>query len=580
MSRQTRSIRDAVEARLAKRHRAEKRFQFYGLGAIALAVGFLALLLVSIIAQSVTAFSAHRLILPVTLEAELVDPAGDLSEASLRRGRYNTVIQDALRAQFPGVEDRTALRELLGLYSAVNAARLLNQVVDDPALVGETVTFTAPLGDDADLYLKGATVAETLRPGPAPLSISFEGGAARLTADGAVFGDFAETARRTALDRVEAALARAASAEAEAESLIDADEREILLAEAARARALAAMLEARADPAGGLDLIPQTPSLLVRAAGGVFRVERIEPGAAEARASVIVAPDAPVAGPVADWTLWTLETPPAARLITDRQIAWTRTMEARGLIENGFNQWLFTNADSREPELAGVLGALIGSILTMIVTMVLAVPIGVGAAIYLEEFAPKNRFTDFVEVNINNLAAVPSIVFGLLGLAVFINLFGLPRSAPLVGGMVLALMTLPTVIIATRAALKAVPPSIREAALGVGASKTQAVFHHVLPLAAPGILTGSIIGLAQALGESAPLLMIGMVAFIADPPSLGLAGFTEPATVMPVQIFLWSSGAERAFEARTAAAILILLFVMILFNAVAIYLRRRFERRW
>jgi len=208
------------------------------------------------------------------------------------------------------------------------------------------------------------------------------------------------------------------------------------------------------------------------------------------------------------------------------------------------------------------------------------VPIGVGAAIYLEEFAPKNRLTDFIEVNINNLASVPSIVFGLLGLAVFINLFGMPRSAPLVGGMVLALMTLPTVIISARAALKAVPPSIREAALGVGASRTQAVFHHVLPLAMPGILTGSIIGLAQALGETAPLLMIGMVAFIADPPTLGLSGFTEPATVMPVQIYIWSSSAERAFEARTAAAILALLTLLVSFNAVAIYLRRRFERRW
>jgi phosphate transport system permease protein len=208
------------------------------------------------------------------------------------------------------------------------------------------------------------------------------------------------------------------------------------------------------------------------------------------------------------------------------------------------------------------------------------VPIGVGTAIYLEEFAPKNRLTNFIEVNINNLAAVPSIVFGLLGLAIFINLFGLPRSAPLVGGMVLALMTLPTVIISSRAALRAVPPSIREAALGVGASRTQAVFHHVLPLAMPGILTGSIIGLAQALGETAPLLMIGMVAFIADPPTLGLSGFLEPSTVMPVQIYLWSGAAERAFEMRTAAAIITLLSLMIMFNAAAIYLRRRFERRW
>ncbi|MGJ3232305.1 MAG: phosphate ABC transporter permease PstA [Oceanicaulis sp.] len=580
MNNDQRSIRAAVEARLAKRHRAEKRFQLYGLGAIGLAVAFLALLLVSIVFQSVTAFSAHRLTLPVTLEAALVDPAGDRSEASLRAGQYNTAIQTALRDEFPSVEDRTALRELFGLYSAVNAAELLRQVVEDPSLVGETVRFTLPLGDDADLYLKGATVEESFRDGPAPLRIEIEGGAARLSAGGAVFGDFAETVRRTARARIDTALARAEIAEADAATMVDPDEREILLAEAERARALARTLAERADGAAGLVLGPQTPSLLIRAAGGVFEVQTIAPGAAEATAEILVAPDAAPAGPVADWTLWSLETPPAARLITDRQIAWTRTLAERGLIENGFNTWLFTNADSREPELAGVLGALIGSILTMIVTMFLAVPIGVGAAIYLEEFAPKNRFTDFIEVNINNLAAVPSIVFGLLGLAVFINAFGMPRSAPVVGGMVLALMTLPTVIISSRAALKAVPPSIREAALGVGASKTQAVFHHVLPLAMPGILTGTIIGLAQALGETAPLLMIGMVAFIADPPTLGVSGFTEPATVMPVQIFLWSTGAERAFEARTAAAILILLSLMILFNAVAIYLRRRFERRW
>lgn len=580
MNNNQRSIRAAVEARLAKRHRAEKRFQLYGLGAIGLAVAFLALLMVSITVQSITAFSAHRITLPVTLEAALVDPRGDRSEASLRAGQYNTAIQNALRDQFPGVSDRTALRELFGLYSAVNAAGLLRDVVETPELVGETVDFTIPLGDDADLYLKGVTVEERFQDGPAPLTLVLDGDAARLSASGAVFGDFAETVRRAAQGRIDAALARAAAAEADAETLIDADEREILLAEAERARTLARTLEARVGGADGLVLGPQTPSLLIRAAGGVFKVERIATGAAQAEASVLVAPGAEASGPQADWTLWTLETEPAARLITDRQIAWTRTLSERGLIENGFNTWLFTNADSREPELAGVLGALIGSILTMIVTMFLAVPIGVGAAIYLEEFAPKNRLTAFVEVNINNLAAVPSIVFGLLGLAVFINAFGMPRSAPLVGGMVLALMTLPTVIISSRAALKAVPPSIREAALGVGASKTQAVFHHVLPLAMPGILTGSIIGLAQALGETAPLLMIGMVAFIADPPTLGLEGFTEPATVMPVQIFLWSTGAERAFEARTAAAILILLSLMILFNAVAIYLRRRFERRW
>lgn len=573
-----RSIRDAVEARLAKRHRAERRFQFYGLAAIALAVVFLGLLIGSILVQSVPGFTAHRLTLQVQLDRAVVDPRGDGSQASLRRGGYNTVIQNALREQFPDVDDRAALRELFGLYSAVNAARLLNAVVDEPDLVGTDYAFSFPISDDADLYLKGRTVAERRTPGEGQISLVQGENGLRLEADSAVFEPFARSVQNTARARAEAAEARAANASAAALDMIDPDAREVLEAEAGRARVLAERLRARLETGQPLDLGPQVPSLLIEAAGGVFQVEAISAERTTARVRAVIAPDRSEGG--FEWTAWILETPAAARLITDRQVVWTRALAERGLVENGFNTLLFTNADSREPELAGVMGALIGSILTMIVTMLLAVPIGVGAAIYLEEFAPKNRLTRVIEVNINNLAAVPSIVFGLLGLAVFINAFGLPRSAPLVGGMVLALMTLPTVIISSRAALQAVPPSIREAALGVGASKTQAVFHHVLPLAAPGILTGSIIGLAQALGETAPLLMIGMVAFIADPPSLGLSGFTEPATVMPVQIFIWSSSAERAFEARTAAAILVLLGVMILFNAVAIYMRRRFERRW
>ena len=243
---------------------------------------------------------------------------------------------------------------------------------------------------------------------------------------------------------------------------------------------------------------------------------------------------------------------------------------------NKFNLNFFTAGDSREPELAGIRGAAVGSFLTLVVTLVLSFPIGVAAAIYMEEFAPKNRWTDLIEVNINNLAAVPSIVFGLLGLAVFLNFFGLPRSAPLVGGLVLTLMTLPTVIIASRSALKSVPPSIREAALGVGASQMQMVAHHVLPLAIPGMLTGTIIGMARALGETAPLLMIGMVAFIVDIP----AGLTDPSTALPVQIFLWADSPERGFVERTSAAIMVLLAFLITMNAAAVILRKKFERRW
>ncbi len=268
--------------------------------------------------------------------------------------------------------------------------------------------------------------------------------------------------------------------------------------------------------------------------------------------------------------------PERERPIKDKQLAWIDSLVADGKVETRFNTRFFSSGASREPELAGIWGAIMGSFFTMMVTLLLSFPVGVGAAVYLEEFAPRNRWTDLIEVNINNLAAVPSIVFGLLGLAVILNFFGVPRSAPLAGGMVLALMTLPTVIIATRAALKAVPPSIREAALGIGASKLQVIGHHVLPLALPGILTGTIIGMAQALGETAPLLMIGMVAFIVDIPTDPLS----PATVLPVQIYLWSDMPERSFVEKTSAAIMVLLGFLVVMNAIAIYLRRKFERRW
>jgi phosphate transport system permease protein len=259
------------------------------------------------------------------------------------------------------------------------------------------------------------------------------------------------------------------------------------------------------------------------------------------------------------------------------QIEAFEDLEKKGLVRTPFNWGLFFNADSRFPERAGLAGAITGSFYALLVCFLLSFPIGIAAALYLEEFAPKNRLTDLIEVNINNLAAVPSVVFGLLGLAVFLGFFGLPRSAPLVGGMVLSLMTLPTIIIATRAALKAVPPSIREAALGVGASKHQVMLHHVLPVAMPGILTGTIIGMAQALGETAPLLLIGMNAFI---PSVENIGLLDPATSLPTQIYSWADSPERGFVARTSAAILVLLGFLAVMNLVAIVLRHRFERKW
>ena len=264
------------------------------------------------------------------------------------------------------------------------------------------------------------------------------------------------------------------------------------------------------------------------------------------------------------------------RPINDKQISWINFMVENKMIERKFNINFFYKGDSRNAEEAGILGAIVGSFFVILVAIIVAFPVGVMSAIYLEEFAPKNKITNVIEVNINNLAAVPSIVFGLLGLAIFLNFFGLPRSSPLAGGLVLALMTLPTIIISSRVAIKSVPPSIREAAMGIGASKMQSVFHHVIPLAVPGILTGTIIGMARALGETAPLLMMGMVAFIVDVPQ----SITDPSTVLPAQIFLWSDQPERGFEEKTAAATIILLVFLLTMNALAVFLRYKYERKW
>ncbi len=264
------------------------------------------------------------------------------------------------------------------------------------------------------------------------------------------------------------------------------------------------------------------------------------------------------------------------RLISDKELEWFDKLTRNGDVKFSLNKIFFLKADSTEPEQAGILGSILGSFFTLVITLILSFPIAVAAGVFLEELAPKNRLTDIIEININNLAAVPSIIFGLLGLAIFLNVMHLPRSAPIVGGMVLALMTLPTIIIATRVSLKAVPPSIREAAVGLGATKFQSVIHHVLPLAIPGIATGTIIGMSRALGESAPLLLIGMVAFIVDIPG----SFTDSATVLPVQIYLWKSTAARGFVELTAAGVIVLLTFLILMNALAIFVRNKFEKKW
>jgi phosphate transport system permease protein len=419
----------SADRRLRRRYAAERRFQVYGVLAIAVAVGALALLLVSVVARGYGAFYQHVISLEVDLSPDVLGVDEQSDPDALRRANYPAVVKRSLYQLFPEVEGRRDRRELTALISSGAAFQLAEMVREDPGLVGTRRTVSVPLSDEADLFFKGDVSREV----------------------------------------------------------------------------------AEAD-----------------------------------------------------------------RRLSDQQIAWLDALGAEGRVRAIFNWSFLSSGDSREPELAGIWGAVVGSVLTLAVTLTLCFPIGVASAVYLEEYAPKNRWTDLIEVNINNLAAVPSIVFGLLGLAVFLDFFGLPRSAPLVGGLVLALMTLPTIIIAARAALKAVPPSIREAAFAVGASPVQTVLHHVLPLALPGILTGTIIGMARALGETAPLLMIGMVAFIVDIPS----GITSPATALPVQIFLWADSPERAFVEKTSAAIMVLLAFLIGMNLLAVILRKRFERRW
>lgn len=585
------SIRDAVARRLKRRYAAERRFQAYGVIAIGLAAASLLVLLGSIVATGLPAFTTYELTLEVKLDSEKIDPAGKVAaiaaDASLsdeakaaekakviQRANFYGLLQDALRAEFPSVTDRRALRELFSLSTSVNANAILRQVVADPSLIGKTISFTAPISDDVDLYLKNPSKRVTYR-GVGEAAPSGVTGDIEIPVASNVFASLLaelkdRLKREQAIAEERAGQLRERAARAEDESVKAA-----LIGEADALSARAEDYGRRvAAPAATESLSAATPSVLVYINGGVVKITELARANVKGRVLVPLASGAAAAD--GTWRVDKILAPENDRRIKDSHIAWIEALQAQGQVKKKFNSHLFTRADSREPELAGVLGALVGSVLTMFVTMLLAVPLGVLTAIYLEEFAPKNWLTDIIEVNINNLAAVPSIVFGLLGLAVFINFFGLPRGAPLIGGLVLALMTLPTVIIATRASFKAVPPSIRTGALGVGASKVQSIFHHVLPLAMPGIMTGSIIGLAQALGETAPLLMIGMVAFVADVPG----SLTQSATVMPVQIFLWSDSAERAFESRTSAAILVLLTLMVVLNLLAVFLRRQFERRW
>ncbi len=597
---------EAARARIKARYRAETRFRFYGLAAIAVTTLFLVVVLSDIVTKGLPAFTQHVLVMKINIDPAEVDSKGARNPAEIRAGDFEALVRNALRAEFPEAKSRTERRQLDSILSSGAADFLRNQVTADPSLIGQTISVPVLLSSDADLYFKGIGTAVVRTPGLGTATPSGTSGEIEVTSTSADFANTlalvkqmlttrARTERqeaerlRTLSDRaaarkgeLEAALpsARGAKDEArvrllETQIAAAADEATTLGARAKELFDSVAELESRyKNPSAPEALTDRMASLLLAIDGGVVKVTEVGPNSVKGEVYLPLASTAPA--PPRTWQLVSYVTPEGSRRLNDRVVTWLEQLKAKGEIERQFNWRFFTAGDSREPELAGIRGALVGSALTLLVTLVLCLPIGVAGAIYLEEFAPKNRLTEIIEININNLAAVPSIVFGLLGLAVFLNFFGLPRSAPLVGGLVLALLVLPTIIIASRAALKAVPPSIKEAALGVGASHQQAIFHHVLPLAMPGIMTGTIIGMAHALGETAPLLMIGMVAFIVETP----LSITDASTVLPVQIFLWSDLPEVGFQARTAAAIMVLLGFLFLMNGTAIILRKRFERRW
>ena len=597
---------EAARALVRKRYRAENRFKAYGIAAILFSAAFLVVLLADIVSKAAPAFTITHLTLQTQPTADQVDPAGDRSTASLARGDYTAAVRASYQALFPEVSGRAERRQLNGLLSSGAADDLREEVMANPRLIGQTVETRAAFSDDADLYFKGAVtkVAEEIGEGVATPSAT-TGDVTIATSNPAFANDLAdiksdlsETARsrRFEVERIktlrDGVLADRPGAERElANAEGSGDTARVTIARNTLAKidsdadSLRSQMETLAGEAadfetrfknqsGAETLDEKLPSRLVSINGGLVKVTSLAADRVEGR--VLVPLQNPNAAPAGQWKVLTYETPENSRRLNDQQIAWLESLQQKGLVTSDFNTGFFTTGDSREAEQAGILGALVGSLLTMAVTLLICLPIGVGAAIYLEEFAPKNRITDIIEININNLAAVPSIVYGLLGLAVFLNFFGMPRSSAVVGGFVLALLVLPTIIIASRAALKAVPPSIREAALGVGASHQQAVFHHTLPLAMPGIMTGTIIGMAHALGETAPLLLIGMVAFIVDVPT----SLSSATTVLPVQIYLWSDLPEVAFQAKTSAAIIVLLLFLFLMNGLAILLRKRFERRW
>ena len=566
------------EAKLVKsRYGSDRRFQAYGIICIGIAMLALVTLLISIIGAGYSAFHRHTMKLDIDLAAAGVT-VENAAKADIR-----VVVRDAIREMFPSATSRRDRRELGDLVSPSAYLNLRQALQDNPELAAQgQITIDAPIGATAELFLKGQATDVVDLAVSEPLNIAISDSdegmkPVQITAAGRLLTEVRQGSRNyleNAVRKQERQEARLADV---LEGLEDEQSRQAISQNLKKIRSkLADAKERLANINDRIVLDADMPSFLISA--GEYQIKLTEASTAGANGIIAVAGQKMLAGnsQIDEWSMTELATPENSRKVSDNTIMRVMALERLGMVSSEFNLAFFETADSRDPEVAGIWGSLKGSFFTMIITLVLSFPVAVAAAVYLEEFAPKNRVTDLIEVNINNLAAVPSIVFGLLGLAVFLNTFGLPRSAPLVGGMVLALMTLPTIIIASRAALKAVPPSIREGAVGVGASKMQAVFDHVLPLAMPGMLTGTIIGMAQALGETAPLLLIGMNAFIADAP----AGFTSPAAVLPVQIYIWADAPERGFVEKTSAAIMVLLTFLVLMNGLAIFLRKKFERRW
>lgn len=585
------STKEIVKSRLKKRYASEKAFRFFGVSMVGLAIFAAAVLLISIFVQATPAFTESRLVIKdYPLIASKVDPSNTRRELSIRsQGDFPGILMDVLLKRFPNAA-KDGGKEVLGkLVTNIAFAPIAKEVGKNPNLIGTNIKADFALNDDLDVFFKGGYGKSEIIDIPVNMNVTNSANGLEFNAP----SNNAYTQVITALKaQGEAAKAIAQKDIAIKEKKIEDVKKEQagmsdktsdayvqktleisdLEGDVFKAKKL---LEADAAKENNLTLNDKMPSVIIYSNGGAFKVKFASNS--KMVADALVAPNSALNNIAANNAkVQIIKTGQSDRPINDQLIAYGTILKNEGYITQRPNITLLTHSDSNDPEMAGLLSAIVGSFMTLLVTFSITVPVGVFAAIYLEEFAPKNIFTDIIEVNINNLAAVPSIVFGLLGFSVFLHFFHMPRSAPIVGGIVLALMSLPVIIIASRAALKAVPPSIREAALGVGASKVQTVFHHVLPLALPGMMTGSILSMAHALGETAPLLMIGMVAFIADVPK----GLTDAATVLPVEVFMWASRSERAWDTRTSAAIIILLLFMIFMNLIAIMLRRKFERRW